>query len=117
MAHIVVLFPKGMGTQQRQRIMDMLRIAAANITVTQFPDIILEGSEQDIVEQIEKLEQKAAKIYEIKHVEIPDIKISEILEKPKSNKQQNYRERYIRNQVNKSYQNQRKIYFNRTKCK
>jgi len=117
MGRIVVVFPYGMGLNQKQRILDMLRIAAANIIATQFPDIILEGSEQDIVEQIEKPKQKAVKIYEIKRVEIPDIKMSEILVNKKTNEQQKYRERYMRNQVNKIYRNQKKIYFNRTKCK
>ena len=56
------------------------------------------------------------KIYELKKTEFQTVIVPKIV-LSKTDKQHKYQEKYLRNQINKTYQNQRKIYFNRTKNK
>lgn len=112
MYDIVLFIPKHLNSEQRQMLSDvLLRMATAHIVpiiVTQTPT--LEELAQKLFEETER------KIFELKKISFQDIKVPELIITDQ-NKQQKYRERYVRNQVNKVYNNQKKICFNRAKCK
>ena len=110
MHNIVILIPKHLTPEQRKKLSNILvRIATAHIA----PIIIAQTPAEPLTVMAQNLQHEFKK-HEIKR---PDIKTPEQILIKKKTKEQNQRKIYIQNQINKTYLNQRKIYFNRTKHK